>query len=364
MACKSHAMKLCYNAKSKSEVVACLSANLLNSTIHGVRSSIPKDCKQQLRSQIFQQRENINLNPALQSSCSTEIKKFCNINKGSSQVQECLQTVPHDALSTKCEKQIFKMKQMEIYDNSVDYALLTTCAATINLFCPNHDKETVLDCLKLKKNTNSLLNPSLQEDCDLDINKLCKNDAAGDAVIKCLKTQFKLSRLSNKCEKTMADMLRDQALNVDLNPLLKVVCKNEIGTICKFSEEDAGKVEECLKTAFMKKNIPTPECQYEVANMIEESQVDIEADPLLQSACALDLLTYCNNVTQGNGRRIQCLKSRQTLTPNCKHKLKERFEMYRNAIQVAPLADFQDLYQHVVSSPSKSYFVIFFCNGS
>lgn len=43
------------------------------------------------------------------------------------------------------------------------------------------------------------------------------------AVIKCLKDQFKVSRLSNKCEKEMAVILREQALNVNLNPLIRYV---------------------------------------------------------------------------------------------------------------------------------------------
>lgn len=161
----------------------------------------------------------------------------------------------------------------------------------------------------LEQNANYLLNPSLQKNCNLDINKFCKNEllsnekSVGDSVIKCLKVQFKSFKLSNSCEKEMAEILREQALDVNLNPLIKVVCQNEIETICKFDDEDAGKVEECLKAALINKNIQTPECRIEVANMIEESQVDIEVDPLLQRTCSFDLLVYCNNIPQGNGRR-------------------------------------------------------------
>lgn len=45
------------------------------------------------------------------------------------------------------------------------------------------------------------------------------------------------------------------------------------------------------------------ECAREVAQIIEEAEVDIEADPLLERACALDLLKYCKDLEHGAGRR-------------------------------------------------------------
>ncbi|CAG9814540.1 unnamed protein product [Phaedon cochleariae] len=392
MACKSHAMRLCNRAQSKSEVISCLSEHILNATVHGIKPTIPKDCKQQLKAQIFQQREKIEFDPVLKAACGMDIKKFCrNVQPGNAQILECLQTVPNDQLSNKCGKEIFKVQKMEIYDNSVDYALITMCADTIDQFCPHNEKEEVFKCLKLNKdekgfskkcrtivthrlieqNSNNLLNPALQEKCQLDITKFCKKELltieekqVDDAVIKCLKNQFKMSTLSETCEKEMADILRQRALDINLNPLIRVFCRNELETICKLEGEDSGKVEECLKSALMSKNIPTAECRVEVANMIEESQADIQVDPLLQRVCALDLLTNCKNIEQGNGRHINCLKtilekSPHDLTPECKSKLKERLEMYKNAAQVVALPEnFQELYQQVRLSPSKNYFVI------
>lgn len=45
------------------------------------------------------------------------------------------------------------------------------------------------------------------------------------------------------------------------------------------------------------------ECAREVVQIIEETEVDIEADPLLERACALDLLKYCKDLEHGAGRR-------------------------------------------------------------
>lgn len=164
----------------------------------------------------------------------------------------------------------------------------------------------------IEQNSNYRLNPGLQKNCKMDMKKFCFNNIIdtkpgsdmNEPVIKCLKVAFRNSRLSENCEKEMADILHEQALNINLNPLLRAVCKDELETVCKQDEEaEVGDVEECLKTALLEKRIPTPACQNEVAAMIQESQADIHVDPPLQKACALDLLNFCGNVPQGNGRR-------------------------------------------------------------
>lgn len=88
MACKPYAMRLCANrAGTKSEVVACLSEHILNATIQRVKSSISKECRQQLKTQIFQQKEKISLDPILKKACTPDIKKFCeHVQVGNAQV--------------------------------------------------------------------------------------------------------------------------------------------------------------------------------------------------------------------------------------------------------------------------------------
>lgn len=142
-----------------------------------------------------------------------------------------------------------------------------------------------------------------------------------------------------------------------MNHIFRTVCKNELVTICKTEDsDDSGDTEECLKDALLNSRIQTPECKVEVANMIEESQADIQVDPLLQQTCALDLLHFCHDIPQGNGRRkwlffccylllhffvsdVNCLKimldGNNNLSPKCKNMLKKRLEMYRNAALVS-----------------------------
>lgn len=396
VACKKHAIRWCPNAKNFTEVITCLSERITNDTIKQEKSVIPKDCRQQIKAQLFQQRESIDLNPKLKAACFSDIQTYCpNVEHGNAQVLECLQSI-HSKLSEKCEEEIFKVKKQESVDNSLDYALMTMCADSINMFCPNHNKDDVLECLKrnkdergfnkkcktivlhrlIEQNTHYELNPSLQENCKADMKKFCTNLSTvvikkikghiTGPIINCLKNAFRHSRLSDRCEKEMAQILRDQALDINLNPLLKAVCKNEVETICRSDEN--GNVEECLKKALINKKIPTPQCQIEVANMIEESQADIQVDPLLQQVCSIDLLKFCNEIAQGNGRHIRCLQATppERLSMECRDMLTKRLEMYRNAEQYAPPENLNQLYYQVVASPSRHYFflVIFMMIGS
>lgn len=392
IACKNYAVRYCHTAKTKADVIACLSEKVRNDTIKGLKSDIHKECRQQIKAQLFQQRENINFNPKLKEACADDIKEHCSdVEQGSSQVLECLQ-FSSAKLGEACQKEVFKIKRQELTDNSIDYALIKTCEGSIQQFCSSDKKEQVLDCLKkhkddvgfnkdcrlivlhrmIEQHSDYRLNPRLQDHCKLDINKFCHetilrtkpDQELNGEVIKCLKMAFKRSKLTGLCEKEMVIILREQALDVQLNPLLKAVCKNELETICKNDDENnAGSTEECLKNALLNHKIPSAACQVEVANMIEESQADIQVDPLLQQACSVDLLKYCSEISQGEGRHIKCLKIILNDKPNqlevdCRNMLKGRLEMFKNAAVIVPLADLTGLYNQVAMSPSKHYFML------
>lgn len=48
----------------------------------------------------------------------------------------------------------------------------------------------------------------------------------------CLKEKFRESKLTTSCENEIANILKEQALNYRLDPLLGKLCKAEIQTIC------------------------------------------------------------------------------------------------------------------------------------
>lgn len=51
-------------------------------------------------------------------------------------------------------------------------------------------------------------------------------------VLYCLKEKFRDSKLTTSCENELANILKEQALNYRLDPLLGKLCKAEIQTIC------------------------------------------------------------------------------------------------------------------------------------
>ena len=59
-------------------------------TIKDHKHSLPKQCREQVRSQLQQQRENIDFDPKLKNVCIKDIKTFCSeIPANSGQVSIC-----------------------------------------------------------------------------------------------------------------------------------------------------------------------------------------------------------------------------------------------------------------------------------
>lgn len=58
-----------------------------NDTLNSKRHTVSKECRVQVRSQLFQQRENIDFDPKLKSACRNEISKICkDVPRGAGQV--------------------------------------------------------------------------------------------------------------------------------------------------------------------------------------------------------------------------------------------------------------------------------------
>ncbi|XP_063838932.1 Golgi apparatus protein 1 [Ostrinia nubilalis] len=394
-ACKSYVVRYCPKAQTKSQVVSCLSEIVRNDTITRRKHTILKDCRQQLRSQLFQQKENIELDPELLEACNKDLKEYCpNVPHGESAALECLQTAK-GKLSDTCRRAIFVVRKQEFNDNAIDYHLITSCNDMIDLYCHNTETSKILDCLKahkqktdfdenckivivnrmIEQNTDYRFNNNLQNACKDDVMKYCSDIIAHEPqdvelqgkVLYCLKEKFRDSKLTTPCENELANVLKEQALNYRLDPLLGKLCKAEIQTICAVPNDSItnsdGQVEECLKNALLNHKIVSAECAREVVQIIEETEVDIEADPLLERACAFDLLKYCKDLEHGAGRRLKCLKiilndSTRKLEPDCQKELSSRLEMYRYVASANMVENFGDVFNELSSSPSKKYFLV------
>lgn len=147
--CKSYVVRYCPKAQTKTQVVTCLSEIVRNDTIARRKHTILKDCRQQIRSQLFQQKESIDLDPELKEACKVDLQIFCpKVPHGESAALECLQTA-NGKLSEACQKAIFVVKKQEFTDNAIDYHLITSCNGMIDLYCHNTETSKILDCLKV-----------------------------------------------------------------------------------------------------------------------------------------------------------------------------------------------------------------------
>ncbi|MEQ2264796.1 glycogenin glucosyltransferase glg1 [Xenotaenia resolanae] len=304
---------------------------------------------------------------------------------------ECLKEQKKQ-LSQRCHQRIFKLQEVEMSDPELDYQLMRVCKQMIKRFCTEADARNVLQCLKQNKNselmdpkckqmitkrqitqnTDYRLNPVLRKACRADIPKFCQsilNKASEDSelegqIIACLKLKYADQRLSPDCEDQIRVILQESALDYRLDPQLQMHCSDEISRLCAeeaAAQEQTGQVEECLKGNLLK--IKLEACKKEVLNMLKESKADIFVDPVLHTACALDLKHHCAAITPGRGRQMSCLMEalqdkRIRLQPECKKRLQDRIDMWGYAAKVAPAEGFSDLAVQVMTSPSKNYILV------
>ena len=153
----------------------------------------------------------------------------------------------------------------------------------IRQYCHDTKQTKVLECLKVHKNeplfdskchlvvVNRMIeqnldyrfNPELQAACGQNIGDYCthivanakQNEELDGKVINCLKAKFREGKLTQQCEQQMTEVLKEQALNYKLNPLLQSVCNPEIKILCKVTDEveEHGEVAECLKKSISEK---------------------------------------------------------------------------------------------------------------
>ncbi|XP_066541747.1 Golgi apparatus protein 1b [Hoplias malabaricus] len=390
MACKEDVLKLCPNIKKKVDVVICLSTTVRNDTLQDVKEQrVSLKCRKQLRVEELEMSEDIRLEPELHDSCKKDISRLCSaVTFGNAQVIECLKENKQQ-LSHTCHQKVFKLQETEMMDPELDYQLMRVCKQMIKRFCAESDAKNMLHCLKQNKNselmdpkckqmitkrqitqsTDYRLNPVLRKACKADIPKFCQNilsKASDDnelegQVISCLKLKYADQRLSTDCEDQIRVILQESALDYRLDPQLQLHCSDEITHLCAeeaAAQEQTGQVEECLKNNLLK--LKHEACKKEVLNMLKEGKADIFVDPVLHTACALDLKHHCAAITPGRGRQMSCLMEalqdkRVRLQPECKKRLQDRIEMWGYAAKVAPAEGFADLAVQVMTSPSKNY---------
>jgi len=394
-ACKDDIREHCTDPrpKKKQDVIGCLVLLVATDTVEEDKHRVKKACRAELKFELLQKHSNLKFDPVLEKACSAEIDKFCEHDRGDDGGLECLKSQRHQDLSRPCKKLLYQEEKEEADDNEVDFALMRGCKREIKEHCADEDVKDVLRCLKdfsddnnfdpkclkimgkriIQQSKDYRLNPSLQNSCSRDINKFCSDVVSRfkddheffeGHVIDCLKQKAiqKHSKLTDQCRKEMMNILADSAHVVDADPVLEENCPNSLA-ICRGrpNVDTDLKINECLKEMFESRSLKDGDaCNRHLAQIIEGAGADIHADPVLHSACAVDLRKFCRDIPQGEGRMFACLVtvSREqsfSLEQECKIVLDKRMEMYDMAVKVAPLESAQELYENVMKSPHRNY---------
>uniref|UniRef100_A0A3B4GUY2 Golgi apparatus protein 1 n=1 Tax=Pundamilia nyererei TaxID=303518 RepID=A0A3B4GUY2_9CICH len=387
-----------FSYKFKTAYKYRLDTTVRNDTLQDAKEQrVSVKCRKQLRVEEVEMSEDIRLEPELYDSCKTDIGRLCqNVAFGNAQVIECLKENKRK-LSSQCHQKVFKLQEVEMVDSELDYQLMRVCKNMIRRFCTESDGKNVLQCLKQNKNSEMMdpkckqmitkrqitqntdyrLNPVLRKACKADIPKFCdsilkkakdETELEGQ-VISCLKLKYADQRLSPDCEDQIRVILQESALDYRLDPQLQIQCAEEISSLCTeeaAAQEQTGQVEECLKINLLK--LKKEGCKKEVLNMLKESKADIYVDPVLHTACALDIKHHCAAIPPGKGRQMSCLMEalqdkRIRLQPECKKRLQDRIDMWSYAAKVAPAEGLGDLAMQVMTSPSKNYILTVICAG-
>ena len=116
------------------------------------------------------------------------------------------------------------------------------------------------------------LDPRLKQSCKIDIKKYCEKEMHAfantktfeelhGAVIHCLKKQYTNDTLTDDCMEHMRGIIIESNLNHHLDPILRQACSNTLVKHCTSALQDTdgedgdGRVTECIKRAFIHKQI-------------------------------------------------------------------------------------------------------------
>ncbi|XP_078354991.1 Golgi apparatus protein 1-like [Oculina patagonica] len=138
-------------------------------------------------------------------------------------------------------------------------------------------------------------------------------------------------------------------------------CANDIKRYCSDSPPSA--VEDCLKEHLG--SLQSQQCRVEVVRQVREGRTDIQSDPLLYKACAMDVKRHCSGIPFGRGKVIKCLLEAYDSDParfdrECLLHLSSRMKMWELAAKVAPPETIGDLAVATSSSSSKNYYFVIF----
>uniref|UniRef100_T1J4W1 Golgi apparatus protein 1 n=1 Tax=Strigamia maritima TaxID=126957 RepID=T1J4W1_STRMM len=274
-------------------------------------------------------------------ACKQEVMTSCKAVRTKAEVVQCLSTmVKNDTLldspqrvGKECRHQLRVELLQRNEDFSLDPGLQEACQIERNKFCKNYapGNAMVLECLKnhrrqlsaecFRKIFNREQEEMLDNSVDFALMTLCKrmikeycSDSDVTDVLSCLRDYKDKLKFDGRCRQIVIRRMVQQNTDYRLNPHLRKACSTEMTKYCKHilnSEPQnlafEGKVIDCLKDHFYVNEL-NMECKRQVGVIIKESQMDVQQDAVLSDICKREIKDLCGGEDDGAGKVEECLK--------------------------------------------------------
>ncbi|CAM1322896.1 GLG1 (predicted), partial [Pycnogonum litorale] len=265
-------------------------------------------CLGEVKRVMRQRAVSVHLHPEIEEPCLADLSEHCVNRMYPGQELSCLQE--HlDELSEPCRMAVGNYTELEADNMELNYELSKVCDSVFKRYCSDLlsgdiDEGKLLQCLIDNKNKH-----------DVKLNVKCH------AAIE----HFQLITLKD----------------YRFSPKFQQHCRSDVIKYCP-SIKSKAEVISCLSeihTEDILKDTKPPrlaeECQLQLRVDQFIMNEDVRFDPELQMACSHDQKKFCEDVTSGEAKVIECLKSHlHDLSDSChKHIFKkEKEEMADNAI--------------------------------
>ncbi|XP_039254984.2 Golgi apparatus protein 1-like [Styela clava] len=321
-----------------------------------------------------------NLDNILLRACEPDIDRLCSDkqddDENEGEVMQCLIDNKFD-LTDDCKAGVLHFQLIELKDINFSYNFMKACKSDVEKNCltegnKRKTKNEVVECLSeihlrdivekrddtiseeciaelsvenLQRHEDMKLNPSLKNACQADYKKFCKKGKVKG--IECLRMHH--HKISNQCRKQLFKFEKEEAIEPDLDFILRRTCKSAIMQFCH-KEGESQSILDCLIRN--KENLEDA-CHDIVHEREREQYSDINLNPELKDACENDIDTHCKQIlddlkkgeSKGDdmtGQVTECLKEVELdqgreLTRSCSRHIRFVIKQEENDYSLDPM---------------------------
>lgn len=311
---------------------------------HRLEPKFTSECRSEIETMMRRRAGNYQLDPELTKACDKDINKTCTYpstsggleDVHSSSVMLCLVDHHEELQVQECRDAVHRVMKRASQDIRFNDKLAKACYQDKQKLCKDVEPGSarVIRCLQDSRREElsgdcrgALFDHEravaedidfqfpMQEACAREIKSMCSTVMHGHArVIRCLQKQVDSDEMSSECWKEVRRNMHHMAKDYRLNVRLKKACSADVQLLCHQScsnsnESCGGQVLRCLQDQMDK--IGNSECRDEVFYFVKMEVSDFQNDVILAEACKNDVETLCESVEPGEGRMLECLRTKR-----------------------------------------------------